>query len=163
GARAAMPLIPRRLLFADPDRSSVRISPDGTRLAFLAPVDGVLNLWVSPIKDVKRARPFTRVTDRALGPWLAWLPNNRHVVFFRVEMVDAMTTRAIACSDDGKEIYWLDARGRDKAAVVAQDMATGTMRMLAEDAQADCVELVLDPVSHRPVAAAAVFAHKRWQ
>ncbi len=68
GAKAAMPLIPRRLLFADPDRSVVRISPDGRRIAFLAPVDGVLNLWVGPITDVKKARPFTWVTDRALGP-----------------------------------------------------------------------------------------------
>src|SRR5436190_5268506 len=34
--RASVPLIPRRLLFADPARSVVRISPDGRRIAFLA-------------------------------------------------------------------------------------------------------------------------------
>jgi hypothetical protein len=41
-------LLPRRLIFGDPERSIVRISPDGTRIAFRAPVDGVLNLWVAP-------------------------------------------------------------------------------------------------------------------
>ena len=83
-------------------------------------------------------------------------------LFTRIEMADAMTTRAIEFSDDGQELYWLDARGRDRAAVVAQDMATGALRILAEDAQADCVELLLDPVSSRPLAAAAVSARKRW-
>ena len=39
-------LLPRRLIFANPERTIVRISHDGTRIAFLAPVDGVLNLWV---------------------------------------------------------------------------------------------------------------------
>ena len=80
--RAAV-LIPRQLLFGDPGKFLVRISPDGRRIAFLAPVDGVLNLWVGPINDPNAARPFTRATDRDLGPSLVWLHNNRHVVFFR--------------------------------------------------------------------------------
>jgi len=63
-------LLPRRLIFADPERSVVRISPDGTRVAFRAPIDGVLNLWVAPIDRVEQARPVTRVTDRNLGPWI---------------------------------------------------------------------------------------------
>ena len=79
----ARPLIPRRLLFGDLGRSVVRISPDGRRVAFLAPLDGVLNLWVGPIDDIRDARPLTRVSDRDLGPWLQWLHNNRHLVFFR--------------------------------------------------------------------------------
>jgi hypothetical protein len=247
GAAAALSpirLIPRRVLFAGADRSVVRLSPDGRRLAFLAPVDGVLNLWIGPLADVAQARPVTRVTDRDLASWLVWLPNSRHVVFFRehggdenwqahrvdvetgqtlaltpapgvksyiqqvsrhfpdelliahnqrdprffdlfrvhvgtgastlletndrfaswftdprfrvrfgrrftddggveylqrtaagdwavftrIDMVDAVTTRPVEFSDDGTELYWLDSRGRDKAAVVAQDMATGALR-----------------------------------
>jgi dipeptidyl aminopeptidase/acylaminoacyl peptidase len=81
-------LIPRRVLFGDPGKFIVRISPDGARIAFLAPVDGVLNLWVAPIGDVNAARPLTRVTDRDLGPSLVWLPNDRHVVFFREHQGD---------------------------------------------------------------------------
>jgi hypothetical protein len=77
-------LLPRRLIFGDPERSIVRISPDGTRIAFRAPVDGVLNLWVAPLDGIEQARPVTRVTDRNLGPWIVWMQDNRHVVFFRV-------------------------------------------------------------------------------
>src|SRR5262249_16017038 len=77
------PLIPRHVLFGDPERSIARISPDGRHVAFLAAVDGVLNVWVGPIDHPGAARPLTRVTDRNLGPWLVWLHNNRHIVFFR--------------------------------------------------------------------------------
>ena len=47
---SSTPLIPRELLFGNPERTSPRISPDGTRLAYLAPDSkGVLNVWVRTI------------------------------------------------------------------------------------------------------------------
>jgi hypothetical protein len=61
----------------------VRISPDGMRIAFRAPVDGVLNLWIAPIDRIVDARPVTAVTDRNLGAAILWMRDNRHVVFFR--------------------------------------------------------------------------------
>ena len=59
------PLIPRELLFGNPERSSVCISPDGSMLAFRAPVDGVLNAWVQPIDG--DAKVLTNFTDRPIG------------------------------------------------------------------------------------------------
>jgi hypothetical protein len=47
--------------------------------------------------------------------------------------------------------------------VVAQDLASGTMRVLAEDPRADFTQLVLDPISERPVAAARAFERVAWQ
>src|SRR6516165_9813837 len=41
-------LIPRELLFGNPDRAAARMSHDGKWLSWLAPVDGVLNIWVAP-------------------------------------------------------------------------------------------------------------------
>ncbi len=38
------PLIPRKVFFDNPDRGSVKISPDGRLLSWLAPLDGVLNV-----------------------------------------------------------------------------------------------------------------------
>ena len=35
-------------LFGNPDKSSPRLSSDGKRLAYLAPVEGVMNVWVGP-------------------------------------------------------------------------------------------------------------------
>jgi dipeptidyl aminopeptidase/acylaminoacyl peptidase len=272
-------LLPRRLIFGDPERSIVRISPDGTRIAFRAPVDGVLNLWVAPIDRIGDARPVTSVTDRNLGAALVWMRDNRHVVFFReaagdenwhawrvdletgdvrpltpgpgvtcyiqqhsrhfpselliahnardkryfdiyrvnvatresallqlneglryyftdqqfrvrfavryaddgsveylqrgpdgectlfsrVGAEDAIATRAIEFSADGSELYWLDSRGRDTVAVIAHDLATGAMRVLAEDPRADFTELLLDPISERPVAAARSIERVAWQ
>jgi hypothetical protein len=272
-------LLRRRLIFADPERSVVRISHDGTRVAFRAPFDGVLNLWVAPIDRIGEARPVTAVTDRNLGPWILWMHDNRHVVFsreaagdenwrawrvdletgdvwaltpgpgiicriqqisrhfpsellimhnardrryfdiyrvnvatgesallqldegitgyftdqeFRVRFAvhytedgdveylqrgadgewalfshigaeDAVATRAIEFSADGCELYWLDSRGRDTAAVVGQHLASRTMRVLAEDRRADFTELLLDPISERPIAAARSFERVAWQ
>jgi hypothetical protein len=45
-ALAQTQLIPRTVIFGNPERSSPQISPDGTMLAYLAPDQGVLNVWV---------------------------------------------------------------------------------------------------------------------
>ncbi|HEV8337431.1 MAG TPA: S9 family peptidase [Candidatus Polarisedimenticolia bacterium] len=45
-AQPQAPLIPRSVLFGNPERSSPEISPDGRMLAYLAPDHGVLNIWV---------------------------------------------------------------------------------------------------------------------
>ena len=52
-------LIPREVLFGNPERVSPQISPDGTRLAWIAPRDGVLNVWVAPIGRPARASTGT--------------------------------------------------------------------------------------------------------
>ncbi len=61
----ATPLIPRSILFGNPERVSPSISPDGTRIGFVAPVDDVLNVWVGPIDDPMAAEPVT--FDRGHG------------------------------------------------------------------------------------------------
>lgn len=271
-------LLPRHLIFANPERSVVRLSPDGTRIAFRAPANGVLNLWVAPLEDVAKAQPVTNVIDRNLGPWLHWMHDNRHIVFFReqggdenwrawradlqtgdvrsltpgpgvtcfiqqasrhfpsellighnerdkryfdiyrvnvatgdsallqvndgfvgyfsdqqcnvrfavrqtddgdvdylqrgpngdwslfarVGAEDSMGSRPIEFSDDGSELYWLDGRGRNTAAVVAQDIGSGSLRVLAEDRRADFTELLLHPVTQRPIAARFVAERARW-
>ena len=42
-------LIPRRILFGNPERISPRISPNGASLAWIAPHNGVLNVWTAPV------------------------------------------------------------------------------------------------------------------
>ena len=55
----ATPLIPRSVLFGNPERTAPSISPDGTLIGFVAPVDGVLNVWVGPLDDPASAAPVT--------------------------------------------------------------------------------------------------------
>ena len=109
-----------------------------------------------------RVRFAVRFTDDGGREYLRRGAGGDWEVVTRIDMADAVNTRAIGLSDDGQELYWLDTRGRDKAAVVAEDLASGTTRVLAEDAAADFVELRLDPASRRPLAAAVTFARKRW-
>ena len=52
-------LIPRSVLFGNPQKASARISPNGKWLSFLAPVDGILNVWVAPADDLDAAKPVT--------------------------------------------------------------------------------------------------------
>ncbi|WP_407151532.1 S9 family peptidase [Bradyrhizobium sp. ORS 86] len=83
-ARGQTPdLVARRVFFDNPDYINVRLSPDGTHLSYVAPVDGVNNLWIAPLADLKTARPVTRVTDRNIGVYHSWGYTNRHLVFFR--------------------------------------------------------------------------------
>src|SRR5690606_9912291 len=53
---SSYPLIPREALFGNPLRASGQISPDGKWLSWLAPKDGVLNLWMAPASDPSAAK-----------------------------------------------------------------------------------------------------------
>jgi dipeptidyl aminopeptidase/acylaminoacyl peptidase len=61
----AVPLIPRAVLFGNPTYAAPTVSPDGTRLGYLAPDEGVLNVWVGPVDEPDQAAPVTR--DRGRG------------------------------------------------------------------------------------------------
>jgi dipeptidyl aminopeptidase/acylaminoacyl peptidase len=73
------PLIPREVLFGNPERASPGISPDGTRIAWLAPVDGVLNVWVGQI-GADDAKPVTDDTDRGIRDY-RWAHDDRHLLY----------------------------------------------------------------------------------
>jgi dipeptidyl aminopeptidase/acylaminoacyl peptidase len=269
-------LVARRVFFDNPDYGNVRVSPDGQHLAYLAPRDGVRNLWVTPLADPHAARPLTRATDRNLAFYFQWAHTNRHLVFFQerdgdenwrassvdiesgaiapltpergvksflqeldrkfpdevllrhnqrdkrffdlfrsnvvtgasellfenhdyaglitdsdfrlrlgerfaadgtaeyverlpdgawapftnVPIGDVDATKMLDFSADGKTLYLLDSRGRDKAVLVALDMATRETTVLAADDEADIVEVSFD--DRRPLAARAVKDRARW-
>jgi dipeptidyl aminopeptidase/acylaminoacyl peptidase len=79
-------LIPRSVLFGNPERTSPTLSPDGTRLAWIAPLDGVLNVWVAPVStdgvDWEAARAVTQDADRGIR-FCAWAHDNRHVLYIQ--------------------------------------------------------------------------------
>ena len=78
----SVPLIPRATLFGNPDRAGVQISPDGTQVSWLAPVEGVLNVWVAPVGDLAAAKPVTEDTDRGIRQYF-WMPNSTHLVYLQ--------------------------------------------------------------------------------
>src|SRR5215210_1540714 len=99
---STVPLIPRELLFGNPEKMGPRLSPDGEHLAYLAPKDGVMNVWVGPVGSPAGGEDFEPVTDdRKRGIRVCfWAEDNRHIVYlqdeggdenWRVHAVDAST------------------------------------------------------------------------
>jgi len=77
-----IPLIPREVLFGNPDRASVHLSPDGARIGYLAPVRRVLNVWVGPAEDPTAAEPVTQDTHRGIRIYL-WAYTNEHILYLQ--------------------------------------------------------------------------------
>src|SRR5213078_2078287 len=85
-------LIPREVLFGNPERISPHISPDGSQLAWIAPRDGVLNVWVAPISpsgasdepgvDWAAAKVVTDDTDRGIRMF-AFAKDGRHLLYLQ--------------------------------------------------------------------------------
>jgi dipeptidyl aminopeptidase/acylaminoacyl peptidase len=112
GAGAAAPaevaLIPREALFGNPSRALGRISPDGRWLAYVAPRDGVLNVYIAPADQPDAARPITN--DRLRG------------------------VRNYSFAFDGKHLlYAQDTGGDENFRLHAVDLDTGEDRVLTPE------------------------------
>jgi dipeptidyl aminopeptidase/acylaminoacyl peptidase len=273
-----VPLIERAKLFGNPSRAQGRISPDGKWLSWLAPRDGVLNLWLAPSHTPADARPMTAEKARPIQQYL-WAPDSRallyvqdkggdenfllyrvdvetgaetcltpfentrvlivgtsvthrdrilvglnnrdpqwhdvHVLdlatgsltevmradgfagfmaddalalrialrpnaeggmdFFRVAggrvedqpftsttLEDALTTQPAGFTTDGKTLYWIDSRGRNTAALVAEDAVSGARRVIAEDPRADIGHVLAHPLTGVVEAYAVDYLTKEW-
>lgn len=81
---AASNLLPLEVLFGAPTFSRAQISPDGTRIAYLSPWRGRLNIWVvdrDAIADTQRApRRLTSDAVRNIDGF-AWTPDSRYILF----------------------------------------------------------------------------------
>jgi dipeptidyl aminopeptidase/acylaminoacyl peptidase len=272
------PLIPRAKIFGNPSRALAQISPDGRWLSWVAPLDGVMNVWVAPRRDPGAARAVTAETVRPIRAYF-WSPdsamvlyindqggdenfklygvpaaggdlktltpfdkvqtqvlkvspqvpgrillgvNNRdarwhdvHALdlatgalslvfqndgfasflidqalairgatrprsdggmdFHRVEngvaaaepyasvsLDDASTTHALRYTSDGRTLYWLDSRGRDTAALVAEDVGTGARSILGEDPRADVLGALYDPATGVAEAFGVMYETTEW-
>ena len=273
----ARPIIPRALLFGNPTRIAPQICPDGRRISFIAPLDGVLNIWIAPADDLAKARPLTR--DRKRGIQMhGWVRSGTHLIYFqdrdgdenyrlyslpaeggdirdltpfdnvKVEIVttsrrfprealvglnhrdprwhdvyrldlvsgalslvqehneyagfvadddlklrlaakampdggiqnlvpdgsgwkplfhigkdDAMTTHPMGFGPpDGTVLYLVDSRGRNTAAAVALDLATGAVKVLGEHAKTDVMAIEINPISCRPEAYRTDYLAPEW-
>jgi dipeptidyl aminopeptidase/acylaminoacyl peptidase len=273
------PLIERIKFFGNPSRVAGRLSPDGKWLAWIAPRDGVLNIWVAPIASPTEGRPLTSERVRPIREFF-WAPDSRSILFTndkggdenfllygvdvetadqraltpfektRVEVIavsdhvkdriliglnnrdprwhdiysldlktgaltpilintggyggftadesltvrladrprpdggdelfkvvdnkvepqplaeigpdDARTTGPAGFTADGKILYWLDSRGRDTAALTAQDVATGAATVVAADPRADIGGVMADPQTGRVQAYAVNYLKNEW-
>jgi dipeptidyl aminopeptidase/acylaminoacyl peptidase len=275
---AATPLIERDKFFGNPTRAAGRISPDGAWLSWLAPLDGVLNVWVAPIGDMAAGRALTDEKVRPIRNYF-WAPDSRQILYvndqggdenfklygvaatgaacrtltpfektqtqvlrvssnvpdrilvglnnrdprwhdahvldlssgaltlvfqndgfgsllidqhlavrggarprqdggldyYRIEdgapsskpttsidLEDALTTGPLRFSADGETLYWIDSRGRDTAALVAETFATGARTVLAEDPRADISQALFNPLTSRIEAHMVTYLTTEW-
>ncbi len=84
------PLIPLKTLLAPPTVLAPKISPDGKRISFLAPINGVMNIMVAPVGDLKAARPITQDAKRGIqahtisgDPAYLWAPDGAHMLYLQ--------------------------------------------------------------------------------
>jgi dipeptidyl aminopeptidase/acylaminoacyl peptidase len=73
-------LIPRSVLFGNPQRAAARISPNGKWLSYLAPVNGILNVWVAPVDDLSKAKQVTDDKERDIRGYF-WAYTGEHILY----------------------------------------------------------------------------------
>jgi len=100
------PLIPRAILFGDPEFIQVRLSADGKHMSYLGPSNGVLNVWVGDYNKKESMRPITQNKERGIADYF-WAYNNEHIIFF----------------DDNK--------GSEDWRIYSADIKTGELKTLA--------------------------------
>lgn len=78
-AAAAIPLIPREVLFGNPDRLFPTLSPDGRRMAYLAPHAGAMNIWLRTVGQADD-RPLTHSPHSRIGSFF-WAADSHAILF----------------------------------------------------------------------------------
>lgn len=113
---ADTPLIPRSTLFGNPERGGCQISPCGRWLAFVAPLEGVMNLWVCDIaEDIEAAfaaaRPLTRDRNRGVYSF-AWTYDGVHLIYVQDQN-----------GDENEHLYAVPAAGGEVRALTPHEGA----------------------------------------
>ena len=114
--------------------------------------DRQLNLRIATKARGDGGNQFFRVVEGKVEPQ----------PFEEVTLEDSQTTRPAGFTADGKTLYWLDSRGRDTAAVVAQDVASAKKTVVAENARADIGGAMVNPKTGRLEAYAVNYLKNEW-
>lgn len=103
-------LIARKDIFGNPTRAAPALSPDGKYIAYIAPRDGVLNVFVAPSNNIGDARPITADRKRGIRQFF-WAQNSAQLLYtqdeagdenWRIHVVDVATARDTVISPSGK-------------------------------------------------------------
>jgi dipeptidyl aminopeptidase/acylaminoacyl peptidase len=160
-------LIPRDALFASPSYSELQISPDGKQLAFLHPLNGVLNIWVAPLDDLEAATPVTRFDTRPPDSF-QWSPDGGYILVLKdvggeehsqlwvadlekrtvTNMTDdpAVQTKIVKVSKrrPGEILIGMNIRDRRYRDIYRLDLATGQRTEVLRN-EANYIDVVADP------------------
>jgi dipeptidyl aminopeptidase/acylaminoacyl peptidase len=78
-------LVPRKVLFGNPEFLSPQVSPDGKMLAWIAPdANGVLNIWVRGLAEpAAKARLITTDPKRGIREAFFWKADGSRIVYIQ--------------------------------------------------------------------------------
>ncbi len=85
-----IPLIPRSIIFGNPVKAIPQLSPDGARMCYLAPDEGVLNVWmrtIAPGAGGDDDRAITRDRGRGIREYF-WSEDGRYVLYLQDQAGD---------------------------------------------------------------------------
>lgn len=124
-ARDETPLVARADLFGEPLRHGGQLSPRGDQVAFLAPRDGVTNLWVLSVDAMEEARALTDNRAEGVADFV-WAHDSASLLFTqreqgglrRLYVVGAAGGEPTALSPAGVDAEVLGLSARDPGAVV---------------------------------------------
>jgi dipeptidyl aminopeptidase/acylaminoacyl peptidase len=157
-AVAGTPVIPRSALFGNPEKTQGRVSPDGRYISFIAPRDGVLNVWLAERGKLDDAKPITNDQKRGIRQHF-WAYDNKHVLFlqdeggdenFHLYSVDVVSgaqkdlspikgVRAelfgLSWKKPGKVAVGMNDRAPEWHDVYEVDIATGTRTLVEKNTQ----------------------------
>jgi len=104
GASDLPPLIDRELFFGDPEIAGGELSPDGTFISFLKPLNGVRNVWVKRTDEpFDKARPITDDTKRPISGYF-WSRDSKYVLYIQDQ-----------AGDENFNVYAVDPRAAPPA------------------------------------------------
>lgn len=111
-------LIPRQVIFGNPDKMAVSLSPNGEYIGFVAPHNNVLNVWIAPKDNLENAKVITNDTTKGIRNY-AWAYDNKHI------------------------IYSLDNDGDENDRLFIQNIIDGSLKMITpeKDVKAMVVEM----------------------
>ncbi|MFO3706621.1 S9 family peptidase [Xanthomonas codiaei] len=125
-------LITREALFGNPERANVSISPDGKYLSWVAPLDGVLNVWVAPVDAPDQARAITKDTARGIRAYF-WTHRPDTLLYLRdtggdedfhlyaINLADGSSTDLTPFKKTNAEVYRISAQHPDAIMVGMND------------------------------------------
>jgi len=122
-AMADTTLIPRSVIFGNPERTAPQLSPDGKWIAFLAPRNGVLNVWVAPAGAFDQAKPVTDDKERPIREYY-WSRASDYI------------------------LYLQDKGGDENFLLFAADPKTGAVRNLTPFEKTRVLPIVMSSVGH---------------
>ncbi|HSX14144.1 MAG TPA: S9 family peptidase [Chlamydiales bacterium] len=162
-------LIPRKIIFGNPDKTMVRLSPDGKMISYLAPHHGVLNIWIAPVDHIQEATVISNDTDRGIRQYF-WSYDPDYILYlqdfkgdenFRLYSYNLATheTRLLTPEKDVKTVIFagsvakpkklligMNARNQSYFDVYLLDLKSGKLKLVIEND--DYSELIADNNLH---------------